>query len=154
MNREIHRMIDDFERGTLSRRELVQRLTAAAVMVAAGSRQAFAQEQSTFTATGVDHVALAVTDVDRSRRFYERHLGLEVTRCSDDQCFLSCGRDFLALFRSSQPGLHHYAFAIERYRPDEAVARLEAGGLVPRRRGNRVYFDDPDGIEVQVTAGA
>ena len=37
--------------------------------------------------------------------------------------------------------------------PHDAVARLKAAGLAPRRNGNRVYFDDPDGLEVQVTAG-
>ena len=30
--------------------------------------------------------------------------------------------------------------------------RLKAAGLTPRRRSDRVYFDDPDGLEVQVAA--
>ena len=59
----------------------------------------------------------------------------------------------LALFRGSTPGLDHYAFAIEGYSAAAAVEKLEAAGLKAKRRGNRVYFDDPDGIEVQVTAG-
>ena len=150
MKEHIERMVDDFEIGRLSRRQLVGYLTAAALATAA--RPSAAAGQGTFQATGVDHLALTVTDIDRSRRFYERHLGLTATRCNASQCFLSCGRDFLALFRGSQPGLDHFAFAIEGYRPGDAVARLEASGLAPRRRGNRVYFDDPDGLEVQVTA--
>ncbi len=153
MHQEIEKMVEDFETGRLSRRQLVRHLTAAAAVLAAGMRPAAAQGERTFRATGVDHVALTVTDVDCSRRFYERHLGLEVTSCSVNQCFLDCGRDFLALFRGSRPGLNHFAFAIEGYRPDGAVASLEAAGLAPRRRENRVYFDDPDGLEVQVTAG-
>jgi catechol-2,3-dioxygenase len=32
------------------------------------------------------------------------------------------------------------------------VKTLEAAGLSPRRVSDRVYFDDPDGIEVQVSA--
>ena len=153
MKEHIERMVDDFEGGRLSRRQLVQRLTAAAVVLASGARPAAAQAERTFQATGVDHLALTVTDVDRSRRFYERHLGLTVTSCNASRCFLNCGRDFLALFRGSRPGLDHFAFAIEGYRPSDAVARLEAAGLAPRRHGNRVYFDDPDNLEVQVTAG-
>ena len=153
MNEHIESLVNDFETGRLSRRQLVQHLTAAAVALAAGARPSAAQGERTFQATGVDHVALTVTDVDRSRRFYEQHLGLATTSCNASQCFLDCGRDFLALFRGSHPGLDHFAFAIEGYRPDEAVASLKAAGLAPRRRGNRVYFDDPDGLEVQVTAG-
>lgn len=153
MRHEIDRMVEDFETGRLSRRQLVRHLTAAAAVLAAGIQPAGAQGERTFQATGVDHLALTVTDIDRSRRFYERHLGLEATSCGRSQCFLDCGRDFLALFRGSHPGLDYFAFAIEGYQPGEAVARLEAAGLAPRRRGNRVYFDDPDGLEVQVTAG-
>ncbi len=158
MDHEIERMVDDFERGRLSRRQLVRHLTAAAAVVAAGARPAAAQPQaaqgeSTFQATGVDHLALRVTDVDRSRRFYERHLGLRTTSCGASQCFLSAGRDFLAFFRGDRPGLDHFSFAVPGYRADDAVARLEAAGLKPRRHENRVYFDDPDGLEVQVSSG-
>jgi len=47
--------------------------------------------------------------------------------------------------------MNHYCYAIERYDPAEAVDRLTAAGLRPRRTGNRVYFPDPDGLTVQVT---
>ena len=159
MHGDISRMVEDFERGRLTRRQLVAHLTAAAAAMAGapllGGSSAAAQSQggSTFQAKAVDHVALRVTDVARSRRFYEQHLGLETTSCGAESCFMSCGSDFLALFRGTQPGLDHYAFAIDGYAPATAVERLEAAGLTPKRRGNRVYFDDPDGIEVQVTAG-
>lgn len=155
MHTQIEQMVTDFERGRLSRRQLIAHLSAAAAALAGAAGLAAAQsEAATFRSTSVDHIALRVTDVERSRDFYRRHLGLEPTsNCSSDQCFLSCGNDFLALFRAATPGLDHYAFAVEGYRPADAVARLEAAGLEPRRHSNRVYFDDPDGIEVQVTAG-
>jgi catechol 2,3-dioxygenase-like lactoylglutathione lyase family enzyme len=155
MSLRIEALVDAFERGRISRRQLVARL-GAAVAAAAGARRLLAQDEpeSTFEATGIDHVALAVTDVNRSRDFYLKHLGLSVMRQSgDDSCFLRCGKDFLALFRHEKPGLHHYCYAIRKYSPAEAVKRAEAGGLDPRRHGNRVYFDDPDGLTVQVAAG-
>lgn len=155
MHSEISRMVEDFENGRLNRRQLVAHLAAAAAAMAAAATPGGAQQAaSTFRATSVDHVALRVTDVQRSRRFYERHLGLEVWRDNGaESCFLNCGQDFLALFRGDVAGLDHYAYSIDGYTAAGAVEKLEAAGLEAKRRGNRVYFDDPDGIEVQVTAG-
>ena len=91
MYQEIDRMVQDFETGRLSRRELVQLLTTAAAALSAGALPVAAEEKSTFEAKGIDHLALTVSDIERSRRFYEQHLGLEATRCGESQCFLSCG---------------------------------------------------------------
>lgn len=160
MRETIEAMVEDYDRGRLSRRQLVAHLAAVAATAAGlGSvpPRALASEGGevpTFRATAVDHVALRVTDVPRSRDFYVRHLGLRPTgRCSESSCFLDCGDDFLALFRGETPGLDHYAFTVEGYGASRAVESLRTAGLEPDRRGNRVYFPDPDGIEVQVTAG-
>ena len=107
----------------------------------------------TFVGTDLNHLALRVTDIERSRAFYQRHLGLELASRTRSNCFLRCSEhDFLALFKSEKPGMDHFCFSIAKYDPDDAVARLEKAGLSPRRRADRVYFDDPDGIEVQVAA--
>ena len=107
----------------------------------------------TFQARSVDHIALTVADIPRSRDWYTRHLGLRVTSESDTACFLNCenNRDFLALFKGEPAGLHHYSYAIENYTQADAADRLRAAGLAPKLRGRRIYFDDPDGIEVQVS---
>lgn len=151
------KLVEDFERGALTRRQLASRLLGLGAAMAVGNtavqaRESEASAESTFTATGLDHVALDVADLGRSRDFYIKHLGLEVVRESRTSCFLGRdGRFFLALFRSDQAGMNHYCYVIPNYDPDEAVRALQAEGLEPRRRSNRVYFDDPDGLEVQVT---
>jgi len=151
------KLIEDFERGTLNRRQLASRLMGLGAAMAVGSTAVGAradeeQPQSTFTATGLDHVALDVSDIDRSRDFYVKHLGLEVLRESATSCFLGRGgRFFLTLFRRDPVGMNHYCYVIPDYDPDEVVRALEAAGLEPRRRNGRVYFDDPDGLVVQVT---
>jgi catechol 2,3-dioxygenase-like lactoylglutathione lyase family enzyme len=148
-------LVEQFEQGRLSRRQLATRLMAlgAALAVIPGVAGACQDSDSTFSATGLDHIALNVRDVRRSREFYKEHLGLEVIRDGGEQnCFL--GRSdgfFLTLFRGEQPGLHHYCYAIPNYDADEAERKLKDAGLEVRRAGNRVYFQDPDGIEVQVT---
>jgi catechol 2,3-dioxygenase-like lactoylglutathione lyase family enzyme len=147
-------LVADFERGLLSRRQLVSRLMGlgAALAVVPRGSEASQAEGGTFQATGVDHVALNVQSVARSREFYVKHLGLKVIRDGgEDNCFLGTGNDFfLTLFRGDRPGLNHYCYAIGGYDPDKVVEKLKAVGIKPRREGDRVYFPDPDGIEVQV----
>jgi catechol 2,3-dioxygenase-like lactoylglutathione lyase family enzyme len=147
-------LVEQFERGLLSRRQLASRLLGlgATLAVTSDAARAGQDRKGTFQATGLDHVALDVREVARSRDFYVKHLGLEVIRDGgEDNCFLGTGGDFfLTLFRGDRPGLNHYCYAIKDYDADRAEEKLKAAGLKPRREGNRVYFHDPDGIEVQV----
>ena len=161
-------MIDDFERGGMSRRRLVTQLTALVAGAVSLGRGAAADPgraatprssgrrpapgASTFQAVGLNHVALSVTDIPRSRDFYVEHLGLSVARESGSSCFLNCGDEFVALFRSREAGLNHYCYAIEQYDVQTAAQRLRENDLEPRIAGNRIYFDDPDGLEVQLSA--
>ena len=73
-------IVEDFERGLLSRRQLASRLMGLGAALAVMSRTAEAShdEGSTFQATGLNHVALNVRNVPRSRDFYIKHLGLKV----------------------------------------------------------------------------
>lgn len=156
MDIAIMRMVDDFERGRVSRRQLILGLTALVGGGPLAARSvAAATDKPTFEATELNHIALAVTDVARSRDFYQRHLGLTpMSGCDEFRCFLRCGRHFVALFKAREGAgaMHHYCYTIEGYDPGAAVKTLKAAGLKPDRRSNRVYFDDPDGLEVQVAA--
>lgn len=152
---EIEHMVSAFENGKLSRRQLVAGLGACVAVVAGVPRIARARDThraaSTFMALELNHVALNVSDVPRSRDWYRKHLGLKVLSESERNCFMSCGNHFLALFRNREPGLNHYCYTIKNYEPDRVVTKLKDVGLKPRRTANRVYFDDPDGTEVQVS---
>jgi catechol 2,3-dioxygenase-like lactoylglutathione lyase family enzyme len=165
------KLVDDFEQGRLSRRQLAARLMGlgaamasfpvlgrgqeAVISAAQAAEQGTAQQPPatpTFQATGLDHIALDVVDVPRSRDFYAKHLGLRVVRGDDEALFMGADRDFfLTLFRAEQPQLNHYCYAIHDFDADDAVQKLGTAGLRPRREGNRVYFPDPDGLTVQVT---
>lgn len=149
-------LVEDFERGVLSRRQLASRLMGLGVALTAMQRTAEANqaEGATFQATGLSHVALNVRSVSASRDWYIKHLGLKViTDGGEDNCFLGGGDGFfLTLFKGEHPGLNHYCYAIKGYDVEKAEEKLKAAGLKPRREGNRIYFPDLDGITVQVAS--
>jgi catechol 2,3-dioxygenase-like lactoylglutathione lyase family enzyme len=155
MKNDIQHLIDQFTEGRITRRQLIASLTAL-MALAVGSRTVRAAETASaplFQAVGLNHIALRVTNVPRSRDFYIRHLGLEVTRDGGDgSCFLSFDDGFLALFRGDEPRMDHYCYSVKDYDVRIAEERLKAAGITPRITGNRIYFDDPDGLEVQLAA--
>jgi metallothiol transferase len=159
MENEIGVLLRRYESGELTRREVVRGLTAlavgfAATIVAGAEEDGPAVGGPTFKANGLNHIALRVTDVQRSRNFYVKHLGMTVTREDTDSCFATFGDAFLALFQGDTPGLHHFCFSIDDFNVMEAEKRLRELGLNPNQpRGtNRIYFNDPDGIQLQLAA--
>jgi catechol-2,3-dioxygenase len=147
------RILEDVEQRRLGRREAVTRLAAVALaMTGVGSLVQAKGSSSTFEARGLNHIALRVGDVGRSRDFYRKHLGMTVLSESKTNCFLACGPDhFVALFEG-EPAMDHYCYTVDDYDASTVVGKLEAAGLKPRRTSNRVYFDDPDGLEVQLAS--
>ncbi len=150
MKQVISGLVERYERGRLSRRELIQGLAA----LAAAGPAAMAAPAATFQGVGINHIALRVTDVKRSRDFYQKHLGLPVVRESQRDCFLGLGKNFLALFQNQAPGMDHYCLAIENFRVGPVTERLKREGFTPRQPSGteRVYFPDPDGLVVQLSA--
>jgi catechol 2,3-dioxygenase-like lactoylglutathione lyase family enzyme len=155
MEQQIAKAVDCYESGRISRRELVGYLTSLAIAFGVAGKPAAGGGASTFEAVGLNHIALRVTDVPRSRDFYVKHLGLTVTSEDGERnCFLDCGNQFVALFRSDTAGMDHYCYSIKNFDLGVAEEKLLGQGLKPRvhRQGGRIYFDDPDGLEVQLAS--
>ena len=106
MEHRISQLLAGYEEGAITRRSLIAGL--AALMTTSRAAQG-----STFRGTELNHIALSVTDVARSRDFYQKHFGLALLRESSSNCFLDLGDDFLALFQGSRPGMHHYCIGID-----------------------------------------
>jgi catechol 2,3-dioxygenase-like lactoylglutathione lyase family enzyme len=154
MENEVSRVLEEYEAGRVTRREVVSRLALLGMLTGAG-RPAMAapDNESTFEAVGLNHIALRVKDVERSRDFYKKHLGLRVARESlPGNSFLECGPHFVALFRGDRAGMDHYCYSVPGYDQQDAAERLRAEGIEPRLSGRRIYFPDPDGLEVQLAA--
>ena len=154
MEAAISLLIDQYDHGKVTRRQLVKSLAVAAGLgAAAGSADAVGTQEPTFRATRLNHIALSVTDVECSRDFYVRHLGLTVSSDSaPHNCFLDCGPNFVALFRGQEPGMHHYCYSIVDFDQQEAAQKLRAANIEPDLQDRRIYFPDPDGLTVQLAS--
>ena len=155
MQSEVLNLVSQFESGRINRRQLVAGLGALVTALSSNNQAIAAEEPSTFQGVGLNHIALRVTDVLRSREFYKKHLGLQVTRDGGERnCFLTCGDNFVALFQNDEPGMDHYCYSVKNYDVNEAEAKLKAQGFEPRvvRDAGRIYFKDPDGLTVQLAA--
>jgi catechol 2,3-dioxygenase-like lactoylglutathione lyase family enzyme len=149
MEAMISNLLASYEFGKVSRRQLIQGLAALAT-----SARAMPALASTFQGVALNHIAINVTNVRRSRDFYQKLLGLPVVRESESNCFLGLGKNFLTLFGKQNPGMDHYCIAIEKFNADAVVAELKLQGLNPNRPSgtDRVYFPDPDGLTVQFSS--
>ena len=115
-----------------------------------------------------DHVALRVSDVDRSIAWYTDVLGLEreqVPAWGDYPVVLKAGHASVALFQAPRPDLPppaehslrvtHIAFRLGRREFDEAREELAAKGLDAEFQDHEVchslYVRDPDGHQVELT---
>jgi catechol 2,3-dioxygenase-like lactoylglutathione lyase family enzyme len=153
MNSDITGMVDQFVAGRLTRRELLWGLTTLVATAAAGQSDLVHAQQrsSTFQAVGLNHLALRVTDLDRSQAFYERHLGM--TRIPSPVAsprLMACGPHVLNLFQATAPQMDHVCFTVPDYDPKAAAERLRAQNIVPEVEDDRVHFLDPDGYKLQV----
>ena len=80
-------------------------------------------------------------------------MGLPLIQRSGNSAFLGLGGNFLALFQSGNPGgAAHFCFSVDDYEPQRVTAKLAAHGIQARRRADRLYFEDLNGLTVQVCA--
>jgi catechol 2,3-dioxygenase-like lactoylglutathione lyase family enzyme len=165
MSADIEELVGRFEARTLSRRELVATLTG---LIAAGASGAAAQPDPPASVTQIaqgrtiNHVSLAVTDVERSAAFYSRLLGLkEVSRPGNGGINLGLGSGFLGVYKLANPGtVNHFCIGVDDFNPDAMADKLKQQGIqanVDRNPANRtsggdqLYFNDPiDKTRVQL----
>jgi catechol 2,3-dioxygenase-like lactoylglutathione lyase family enzyme len=149
MEQIISSMLSSYERGSLTRRQLIQGLASIAAVGSPATASA-----ATFRGMALNHIAIRVTKIQRSRDFYQKHFGLPVIREAETDCFMGLGKNFLTLFQNQAPGLDHFCIAIQDFNADAAVEELKHQGLHPNRPSgsDRVYFPDPDGLTVQVSS--
>ena len=121
-----------------------------------------------FDLEGLDHIALAVRDVERSAKWYIDVLGFErryAGMWEGVPVFIGKGRTALALFplRRDQKspklpnpdGILHFALRADRTNFLAAHRDLTSRGIAfhfqDHEISHSIYFRDPDGYEVEIT---
>lgn len=113
--------------------------------------------------TGLNHLTLAVGDLQRSLAFYRDVLQLRVEATWDAGAYLSLPGLWLCLSldstRSSEPSVDytHYAFSLDAADFSTFVAKLKALNVQEwrdnRSEGASFYFLDPDGHKLEAHVG-
>ena len=122
-----------------------------------------------FTLEGLDHVALAVRDVERSMNWYIEVLGFErrfEEMWKDVPVFIGLGQTALALFPAKAAGaksspdraatrILHLALRADRQNFLAARRDLTSRGIAfqfeDHEISHSIYFHDPDGHQLEIT---
>ena len=157
MHYEMERLVALYDRGGLSRRQLLQGLFALSVgpYVANPLATDSGQTASLLHTRTLNHVTLYATSVARSKAFYQRLTGLSIQAEDKDFCEFRLEGGFLGIYApdaGQQPGFNHFCFGIDAYDPQATIAALktampEAKPVLENR--DQVYVQDPDGVRVQ-----
>lgn len=152
MEKLIEEVVKDYDSGKVSRRDFVGQITAIVALLAGANSAALGQKESSsaFTAIEINHLAIKVTDLDRTQKFYEEVLGMKVIKRVPGILFMSCGTHFIAFMKRSEAGLDHFCLTLEKYNQAEVLEKLKALGIESKTEEVRTYFADPDGNLLQL----
>jgi catechol 2,3-dioxygenase-like lactoylglutathione lyase family enzyme len=155
----VAKLLQDFEQGKMTRRQLIQSLTLAAAASALGTIPAVSAapaEGYVAKATSINHVSYQVSDYKKVRDFYAGLFGMQVSRDDGMQCRLSFG-DNILIVRNRLPAgkVDHIAYTIAGWDTDKNVkpaveAELKRRSLQVRTTEGSFHVQDPEGFEVQM----
>ena len=167
MVEQVEQLVSMFESNQLNRRQLI----AALLTAVAAPVPAAAADPALFDGRLLNHATVMVSDLERSRAFYQRLLGVKVMyegpkrgqsvydmRLADGTSFIS-----IALARSGAPHINHICVGIPNFDTDRAEAVLKTEfpeskaqatstppGASEAIQWRSVNLKDPDGNGLQL----
>ncbi len=137
-------------KNSCSRRELL-----ALLATGASAAKAFADSETPLRLAALDHVAIAVTDVDRSVSFYSRIFGNTVLKDKrSTRRYLKLGPCYVAIAPpgQGQPAhrVDHICAGVQGFQMAAVKNVLTARGIASRESTVGLFANDPDGIQVQL----
>jgi predicted enzyme related to lactoylglutathione lyase len=150
MEAMISNLLSRFEKGALTRRELVQGLA----LLAAGAEATAQAQAPALKATKVDHMSIQVTNLPRAVDFYQKIFGLTVV--SEDKpneiVRLGAGKAIVSLHHKSPTGIvDHFALGVENFNKDAVTKILKDRGITTDENLDYgFHIKDPEGMNVQI----
>src|SRR6202011_3228259 len=109
-------------------------------------------EEGLLRVTRVDHVGLAVGDIDKAMMFYRRLFGNEVLKDSrTPRRYLRLGPCYMAIAPAATgeaKRVDHFAVGIENFNAPSMKRTLENAGMKVRESNVGLFVLDPDGTGV------
>jgi catechol 2,3-dioxygenase-like lactoylglutathione lyase family enzyme len=164
MEATVSGLVSRYERGGLTRRQLIAGLVALATTADVSfasqatpqsSGIASANALQSIVAIDINHVGINVSDVERSVEWYSNVFGLKVLVKSKDVAVLGFRNSGLnstsfVLRTSPKPEVNHVMFGIDNFDTSALADYLKGKGLTLRDDVLSFHVKDPDGIDVQV----
>lgn len=160
MEHLIAKLLQNFEEGRMTRRQLIQSLAlAAGAASAATATPTLAADSTVAKAVYLNHVGYQVADYAKSRDWYADLFGMKVV--SDDRkarASLAVGESLVILHTrqsANTPVIDHICFTIADWDKDKTVrgaveAELKRRGLEVQSSERSFDIKDPDGFRVQI----
>ena len=157
-----------FERGKLTRRQLVQNLTLGVVAasaavptlaagtktLAAGTKDLAADQERGLQGLGGQSHFVRRSGLQADASFYADLFGMPVSEDNGKQCYLTFGETVLIARKTHQPNnqpfVDHIAYTIDDWDHKRVEAELKRRGLDPQPDEDSFHFKDPDGYDVQI----
>lgn len=153
MTSQIDALLIRYDSGEMSRRDVL----AALVAIALPSVRPRQETPVIGRATQLNHATLYVQSVERSQEFYQKLFGMPILTRQGAGVNLRAGAGFLGLYPAGDrgaPRIDHICLSIDRFDAKNVLSKLQSlkldAAISQRGDTEELYFDDPDGISVQI----
>ncbi len=115
--------------------------------------------------TSMNHITLAVKDIERASTFYRHVLGLTLLARWDNGAYFLVGDQEQGFWfclnvdekHQPNPGYTHYAFSVDQENFEHMSAKIVNSGAEVFKDntspGSSLYFLDPDGHKLEIHVG-
>ena len=150
----ISNLVRSFERGALTRRELIQGL---AILTAASGTAAAGLQETGFKGTRIDHVSIQVSNLQRSIDFYQKLFGFSMVSEDKNNEIVRLGitKTLVSLHHKSPTGIvDHFAIGVDHFDKESVTRDLRLLGANPEENIDAgFHVKDPEGLSVQIVQG-
>lgn len=164
----IDQMLGRYEKGQISRREMV--LALAGIALAPTAAPAQATGSPVVPVQTLNHASISVADVDRSVAFYQSVFGMRVISREGlagnpiagggggvvVNLAPGPGPEFIGIYKAEPAGhIGHFCLGVKNFDADKALKALQDRKINARMRqrgeSKEIFLTDPDNVQVQLT---